>query len=852
MDKHSSSSSTVSNVPAARHQFSDYQTIAQTWLKRLRLNHLGHGLAGVCTLTAAISVFTQPAVVQKMERQTQTLFFTVRGTIAPPAEIVILKLDEYSLSKLDEYSPAKSDSAGLNGNSKTDSQSLKWPLERATYAAVIDRLMTAGARTVTVDVILADASSYGAADDRVLQQILKRYADRVTLAGVYEDGDIRQGGVTQFVAPLPELSKPSQSIGSVNFKPEVNGTIYQLGSEYLNQLTQTQPDLSEVVSQWQKQTPSLAEATLQAAQRSQPKLNLPVNRGNQINYYGPAGTFDQVPFRDVLDNENWNTYLEKGKYFAGKIVLIGPTAISLQDFQNTPFGKMPGVELHANAIATLLSGRAIRDALPNSAMQALFVGGGVAGAAFLQARRRIASGRLIWAIALASSWGVAGYLTFYLGNLLLPIATPITAIVLTGFGYLLIGTTSDYLKKLKLRDTLKSYAAAPIVQEILSQQDDLQDLLPAHQDEIVGRKLGARYKVIEVLSAGGFGETYLAEDTQRPGNPICVVKRLRPTSNNPKIIRLARRLFIKEAEALEKLGSHSQIPQLLAYFEEDEEFYLIQEYIDGSPLSQEMTLGKQLPEKIILVMLRELLQILVYVHQQGVIHRDIKPSNIIRRRSDNKLVLIDFGAVKELHTQIAEGEEPSNMTVGIGTRGFMPPEQCMGSPRFNSDLYAVGMTVIQALSGCQPGQFQENPKTGEILWKHRVKASHGLIAILSKMVRYDFKQRYQSASEVLKTLENLVDFSSLPLNLADLEADAIGIADPVTSTRPWPHTFGSSPAGFSTEPRELPREPVVAADNQWDLEATKAREPDPQSFSLEVTTPRDTDPEPPDSEVAPP
>lgn len=834
MDERSSSLPTKSKAPPPPNKFSAVQDLTKFWFQRLRLNHLGHGVAGFCTLTATIATLTQPALVQIWERQAQALFFALRGTVAPPPEVVILKLDEYSLSQ--------AQTVGTENLSQSGSQGFKWPLERATYAAAIERLMAAGALTVTVDVILADASSYGAADDHSLQETLKRYAGRVTLAGVYEDGGIRQGGMTQFIAPLSAFETHPGSIGSVNFWQEANGNIDQLGSQYLKLLAQTEPDMRDIFSQWQKQTPSLAEATLQAAQRSHPQLNVPINRGTHIYFYGASGTFDQVPFRDVLDDENWNSYLEKGKYFAGKIVLIGPTAISLQDFHHTPLGKMTGVELHANAIATLLEGRAIRAAFPNPAWQAGVVGLGVLGATLWQTRSRIASLRLIWAIGLAIAWGAVGYLAFVLGHWIVPVAVPMSAIGFTGLGYLLIGTTSDYLKKLKLRNTLKSYAAAPIVQEILSQQDDLQDLLPAHQDEIVGRKLGARYQVIEVLSAGGFGETYLAEDTQRPGKPICVVKRLRPTSNNPKIIRLARRLFIKEAEALEKLGSHSQIPQLLAYFEEDEEFYLVQEYINGAPLSREMAMGKQLPESTVLVMLRELLQILVYVHQQGVIHRDIKPSNIIRRRSDNKLFLIDFGAVKELHTQIAEGEESANMTVGIGTRGFMPPEQCIGSPRFNSDLYAVGMTAIQALSGCQPNQFQEHPKTGEVLWKHRVTASHGLIAILTKMVRYNFKQRYQSASEVLHTLETLIDFSSLPLNLADLSVDATGIADPVTSTRLWPDTFGSSPANSPTDNRENVPNTPVAADGCWELEATQAKDANLHDIHSEVTAKKEPDP----------
>ena len=146
------------------------------------------------------------------------------------------------------------------------------------------------------------------------------------------------------------------------------------------------------------------------------------------------------------------------------------------------------------------------------------------------------------------------------------------------------------------------------------------------------------------------------------------------------------------------MGTNNQIPQLLAYFEESEEFYLVQEYIIGHDLSQQLPTGKPINETTVIEILRDLLQILAFVHQNGVIHRDIKPSNIIRRDSDGKLVLIDFGAVKEVTTQLLDNQEQNAFTIGIGTKGYAPSEQCFGRPQYSSDIYALGMVGIKALT----------------------------------------------------------------------------------------------------------------------------------------------------------
>jgi len=277
------------------------------------------------------------------------------------------------------------------------------------------------------------------------------------------------------------------------------------------------------------------------------------------------------------------------------------------------------------------------------------------------------------------------------------------------------------------------------------------------QQTILGKLLRGHYRVIRVLAAGGFGRTYIAEDIDRPGHPMCVVKHLKPATNNPDFLATARRLFNTEAEILEKLGNHDRIPRLLAYFEEDEEFYLVEDFIKGQPLITELPSGLCWSESQVIQLLQDILKILEFIHSYGVIHRDINPNNLIRRQEDGQLVLIDFGAIKQVRELgIASHSSLTRTTIAIGTRGYMPTEQVRGKPRLNSDIYALGTIAIQALTGLDPLELPEDAE-GELIWQERVRVSDELAGILTKMVRYHFKDRYQSATEVLQALESLAN-----------------------------------------------------------------------------------------------
>ncbi|MBS9384629.1 MAG: WG repeat-containing protein [Dolichospermum sp. BR01] len=271
---------------------------------------------------------------------------------------------------------------------------------------------------------------------------------------------------------------------------------------------------------------------------------------------------------------------------------------------------------------------------------------------------------------------------------------------------------------------------------------------------MIGQTLRQRYKITKELGEGGFGKTYLAEyPVDLPVTPQykCVIKELiRPSTSE---INTEER-FKKEAAILFKLGkNHSQIPELYDFFEENRKFYLVQEYIDGHDLSNEITSGQQCSEAEVIHLLEEILEVLSFVHEQNVIHRDIKPLNLMRRYSDNKFVLIDFGIVKEISTLEVNAQGKISSTIPIGTRGYMPNEQFNGHPKLCSDIYALGMTAIQAITGLSPHELQINSNTLEVIWREKSQISEPLADILTKMVRYHYKDRYIDAHEVLQALK---------------------------------------------------------------------------------------------------
>ncbi|MFS8809862.1 serine/threonine protein kinase, partial [Synechococcus sp. R65.1] len=231
-----------------------------------------------------------------------------------------------------------------------------------------------------------------------------------------------------------------------------------------------------------------------------------------------------------------------------------------------------------------------------------------------------------------------------------------------------------------------------------------------------GTLLRGRYEILGLLGQGGFGVTYKAVDRDTFNTP-CVVKRLRPLSTDPYTLATARKLFEREAKVLNRLNNYDRVPRLLAHFEQDQEFYLVEEFIAGHDLGQELVAGQPLSKAEVVKLLWEILEILHYVHARQIVHRDIKPANLMRRDADGKLVLIDFGAVKEVGRLGSPAPGQTQLATVIGSVGYMAPEQLSGKPQPCSDIYSVGVLAIQALTGRPPTKIPDDPCTGQLLWR---------------------------------------------------------------------------------------------------------------------------------------
>jgi serine/threonine-protein kinase len=264
--------------------------------------------------------------------------------------------------------------------------------------------------------------------------------------------------------------------------------------------------------------------------------------------------------------------------------------------------------------------------------------------------------------------------------------------------------------------------------------------------------LHKRYVAIKKIGRGGFGTTYLAVDMAQK-NRYCVVKQLELAAANPESHRTALDLFAREAKTLAKLD-HKQIPKLLDYFEENNQFYLIQDFVLGKDLEKEIKKGGIYQESSAKQFLQKMLPVLQYVHSQKVIHRDIKPGNILREKQTNQLFLIDFGAVKEqANTQLMNQNPQSAFTkISVGTMGFAPPEQLAMRPVYSSDIYALGATCIYLLTGKAPKDLCDNT-TGELAWEKHTNVTNNFAKVLNKMLELDVRKRFVSADDVIKALD---------------------------------------------------------------------------------------------------
>ncbi len=296
-----------------------------------------------------------------------------------------------------------------------------------------------------------------------------------------------------------------------------------------------------------------------------------------------------------------------------------------------------------------------------------------------------------------------------------------------------------------------------------------------------------RYRPVSLIGKGGFGRTFLAIDEDIPSKPNCVIKQLYLQDTETGIFKKALDLFQQEAIRLDFLGQHPQIPSLFAYFQQERWFYLVQEYIDGKNLAEELQEKGLFSETEVYQILQNILPILQYIHQHQVIHRDIKPANIMRRSSDNKLILIDFGIAK-----LFSATDLEKTGTIIGTPEFMAPEQMRGKTLPASDLYSLGLTCIYLLTGVSPSHLFDYSKDS-FSWRDYLPTTVNTIPesklrlrlgqILDKLLQTAVKQRYLSAAEALAALEKPLPSSSAANSIKTPQKTPI---QPIPPTLPSP------------------------------------------------------------------
>ncbi|MBC1235811.1 serine/threonine-protein kinase [Nostoc sp. 2RC] len=273
--------------------------------------------------------------------------------------------------------------------------------------------------------------------------------------------------------------------------------------------------------------------------------------------------------------------------------------------------------------------------------------------------------------------------------------------------------------------------------------------------------LKERYRAIKPIGQGGFGRTFLAVDEDKPSKPRCVIKQFYPQAQGTNTVQKAVELFNQEAVQLDELGKHPQIPELLAYFTQEDRQYLVQEFIDGQNLAQELAHKGAFSEAQIWQLLNDLLPVLKFCHVRQVIHRDIKPENIILRSSDGKLVLVDFGASKS-----ATGTALNRTGTSIGSPEYVAPEQMRGRAVFASDIYSLGATCINLLTRRSPFDSYDTNNDTWIWQKYlKIPVSNALNRILNKMLESVPMRRYQTIDEVVKDL-NQYSKAATPANTA--------------------------------------------------------------------------------------
>ncbi|NER80868.1 MAG: adenylate/guanylate cyclase domain-containing protein [Leptolyngbya sp. SIO1D8] len=434
-----------------------------TTLKRGHVPAWSHVLMALWAGLGAFAIATQIPWIQRIEGQAQSFLLSLRGPVAPPEDIIVLGIDEESLSQGDFYLAEPEVYPFL--------QPLQtWPWQRSAYAEAISKLTQAGAKVVALDILLVTHSVYGPTDDDQLQQVLSQSGDQVVLAAAFEVSAATGGNLTQLIQPIYEGT--SWQPGLINVATDADQRVRAMPADNIQQLAEASGITADI--------PAFADAILEAAQ-----IPTAPPRGDHIYFYGPENTFPIVPFWHLLDPQNWALHQEAGT-FRDKLVLIGPTANSLQDIKRTPTSDaMPGVEVHAHTLATLMQNQSIAQAFPQPAARGLFTGLLMALLGLgLGYRIMRPLGRPIGFAIAATVWGGIAYVLLVTTYTWIPLAIPVSVLGFGGVSYTAAGAFRDRVEQQRIRRTLEHYMAPPVVAEILNQPDDYTQL-------VMGKELSA-------------------------------------------------------------------------------------------------------------------------------------------------------------------------------------------------------------------------------------------------------------------------------------------------------------------------------------------------------------------------
>lgn len=324
--------------------------------------------------------------------------------------------------------------------------------------------------------------------------------------------------------------------------------------------------------------------------------------------------------------------------------------------------------------------------------------------------------------------------------------------------YALTGRSPQELEQIDLRwqsqcqissklETILGKMMAPSIEErYISALEVLQDLRPLLK---IKQVVGGRYSITDYLGGDLGMETYVADNLRRQYQSPCLIKQIELLDADGDGKAEIEQRFAEELSILERLGYHQQIPQIWDHFVENDEFYLVQEFVLGENLAQKIE-RQDISVPQIISILESTLVVLDFIHENRIIHRNIEPSNLLIRQLDQQVVITDFGILDDIAAL-----SNSNLGSSQDKQNYVSYEQIAGRPTISSDLYALGMTAIEALTKTKPGQFSRDSQTGKLLWQENLKFNRHLIKIIDRMIDLDLGQRYQSAQKVLIDLQRI-------------------------------------------------------------------------------------------------